>query len=154
MTQAPAMLKSMIDSIDEAVKGASAPQSQVVELAEKINSSRKALLTIQKIHQTMCRREQTATARPEDGTTGSLSPNASSSPTKSPSSAPSASTNPADTGRYYIVLDPVDSCAVIEAKQPSVPLNAIGDKSGFASLAAANKALNTTRAKCRRAVIE
>jgi hypothetical protein len=170
MTQAPAMLKSMIDSIDEAIKGASAPQAQVAELAEKINSSGKALLTIQKIHQTMCRREQTAT---EDGnaapgvseitgprpsgswsTTGSLSPNASSSPTESPSSTPSASTNPANIGRYYIVLDPVDSCAVIETKQPSVPLNAIGDKSGYASLAAANKALNTTRAKCRRAVIE
>ena len=173
MTQAPAMLKSMIDSIDEAIKGASAPQAQVAELAEKINSSRKALLTIQKIHQTICRREQTATARPGDGnavpgvseiagpsasesssTTGSLSPYASSSPTESPSSTPSASTNPADTGRYYIVLDPVDSCAVIETKQPNVPLNAIGDKSGYASLAAANKALNTTRAKCRRAVIE
>jgi hypothetical protein len=168
MTQAPAMLKSMIDSIDETIKGASAPQAQVAELAEKINSSRKALLTIQKIHQTMCRRDQTATARPEDGnalsggpspngsssTTGSLSPNASSSPTESPSSTASASTNPANTGRYYIVLDPVDSCAVIETKQPSLPLNAIGDKRGYASLAAANKALNTTRAKCRRAVIE
>ena len=172
MTQAPAMLKSMIDSIDEAIKGASAPQAQVAELAEKINSSRKALLTIQKIHQTMCGTDQTATARPEDGkvpgvseiagpsssTTGSLSPSessspyASSSPTESPS--PSASTNPANTGRYYIVLDPVDSCAVIETKQPSVPSNNIGDKSGYVSLAAANKALNTTRAKCKRAVIE
>ena len=179
MTQAPAMLKSMIDSIDEVIKGASAPQAQVAELAEKINSSRKALLTIQKIHQTMCGRDQTATARPEDGnavpglseivgpnpsgsssTTGSLgpsessSPNASSGPTDSPSSSPSASTNPANTGRYYIVLDPVDSCAVIETKQPSVPSNNIGDKSGYASLVAANKALNTTRAKCKRAVIE
>jgi hypothetical protein len=171
MTQAPAMLKSMIDSIDEAIKGASAPQAKVGELAEKINSSRKALLTIEKIHQTMCRRDQTATTRPEGGnvepgvsgiagpnasgswsTTGSLAPNASSSPTES--STASASTNPTNTGRYYIVLDPVDSCAVIETKQPSVPLNAIGDKSGYASLAAANKALNTTRAKCRRAVIE
>ena len=82
-------------------------------------------------------------ASESSSTTGSLSPYASSSPTESPSSTPSASTNPADTGRYYIVLDPVDSCAVIETKQPSVPLNAIGDKSGYASLAAANKALNT-----------
>ena len=171
MTQAPAMLKSMIDSIDEAIKGASAPQAQVAELAEKINSSHKALLTIQKIHQTMCGRDQTATARPEDGnavpgvseiagpsgspsTTGSLGPSESSSPTDSPSSSPIASTNPANTGRYYIVLDPVDSCAVIETKQPSVPSNNIGDKSGYASLVAANKALNTTRAKCKRAVIE
>jgi hypothetical protein len=177
MTQAPAMLKSMIDSINEAIKGASAPQAQVAELAEKINSSRKALLTIQKIHQTMCGKDQTATARPGDGnavpgvsevagpspsgsssTTGSLSPSESSSPdassrpTESPN--PSASTNPANTGRYYIVLDPVDSCAVIETKQPSVPLNAIGDKRGYASLAAANKALNSTRAKCKRAVLE
>ena len=57
MTQAPAMLKSMIDSIEGAIKGASAPQAQLVEFAEKINSSHKALLTIQKIHQTMCGRD-------------------------------------------------------------------------------------------------
>jgi hypothetical protein len=51
------------------------------------------------------------------------------------------------------VLDPVDSCAAIDTK-PSVSFNTIGDKSGYTSLAAANKALNATKAKCKRVGIE
>ena len=68
MTQAPAVLKSMIDSIEADIKGVSAPQAQVVEFAERINSSHKALATIEKIHQTMCGGDQTAKMDPEDGT--------------------------------------------------------------------------------------
>ena len=48
MTQAPAMLKSMIDSIEADIKGVSATQAQLVEFSERINSSHKALVTIQK----------------------------------------------------------------------------------------------------------
>jgi hypothetical protein len=51
------------------------------------------------------------------------------------------------------VLDPVDSCAVIDTK-PSVSFNTIGAKRGYTSLAAADKTLNASGAKCRRAVIE
>jgi hypothetical protein len=49
------------------------------------------------------------------------------------------------------VLDPVDSCAAIATK-PSSGFNTVGDKSGYASLAAANKALNDVKAKCKRKV--
>jgi hypothetical protein len=66
MTQAPAMLKSMIDTIEGDIKGVSAAQAQLVEFAERIDSSRKALLTIQKIHQTMCGRNQIAKVDPEE----------------------------------------------------------------------------------------
>ena len=69
--------------------------------------------------------------------------------------ARSASANPRATARYYVVLDPVDSCAVIETKpSPVSGLNTVGDKSGYTSLAAANRALNAAKAKCKRAVIE
>ena len=54
MAQAPAILKSMIDTIEGDMKSVSAIQAQVVELAENIDSSRKAMVTIQKIHRTMC----------------------------------------------------------------------------------------------------
>ncbi len=54
MAQAPGILKSMIDSIEGDMKSVSAVQAQVVELAENIDSSQKAIVTIQKIHRTMC----------------------------------------------------------------------------------------------------
>jgi hypothetical protein len=60
MTQAPAILTSMIDSIGGDIKGVSAAQTQLGEFAERINSSHKAIITIQKIHRTMCSRNQTA----------------------------------------------------------------------------------------------
>jgi hypothetical protein len=134
MTQAPAMLKSMTDSMEGDIKGVSAAQAQLGDFAEKINSSHKALLTIQKIHQTMCGRNQTAKVDTEEPT-GSLSP--------------SASANPPATARYYVVLNPVDKCAMIDTKPSAVSLNTVGDKSGYTSLAAANKALNdAAEAKC------
>src|SRR3954453_9854732 len=64
MTQAPALLKSMIDTIEGDIKGVSAPH--LVHFAESIDSSRKALLTIGKIHQTMCGRNQIAKVTPAD----------------------------------------------------------------------------------------
>ena len=157
MTQAPAMLKSMIDSIEGDIKGVSAPQAQLVEFAERINSSHKALLTIQKIHQTMCGRNQTAKVDAENGSAvpGVVASALSGSSSPSGSLSPSASADPPATARYYIVLDPVDSCAVIETKpSPVSGLNTVGDKSGYTSLAAANRALNAAKAKCKRAVIE
>jgi hypothetical protein len=58
MAQAAGILKSMIDSIDADTKNVSAVQAQVVELAENIDSSRKAMVTIQKLHRTMCVRTE------------------------------------------------------------------------------------------------
>jgi hypothetical protein len=66
MTQAPSILKSMIDSIEDDIKGVSAAQAQVAELADKMNSSHKAILTIQKIHRAMYVRVQPARAAAED----------------------------------------------------------------------------------------
>jgi hypothetical protein len=66
MAQAPGILKSMIDSIEGDVKGVSAVQAKVVELAEKIDVSQKAMATIQKIHRTMCLKDQHAVLPAED----------------------------------------------------------------------------------------
>ena len=149
MTQAPAMLKSMIDSIEGDIKGVSAPQAQVVEFAEKINSSHKALLTIQKIHQTMCGRNQTAKMDTEDGSAVS-SISGSVGPSPSETSSPTASANPPATARYYVVIDPVGECAVMDTKPGSA--NTIGDGSGYSTFAAAKGAANAAKAKCKRVV--
>jgi hypothetical protein len=67
MVQAPGLLESMINSIEGDIKGVSAAQAQLAELADKMNSSQKAILTIQKIHRAMCVRGQSARAAAEDG---------------------------------------------------------------------------------------
>src|SRR5262249_8538593 len=70
MAQAPSLLKSIIDSIEGDIKGVSAAQSQLAELADKMDSSYKAILTIQKIHRAMCVRvQQPARAAAEGGGT-------------------------------------------------------------------------------------
>ncbi len=56
----------MIDSVEGDVKGVSVVQAKVVELAEKIDSSQKAMVTIRKIHRTMCLRDQHAVSQAED----------------------------------------------------------------------------------------
>jgi hypothetical protein len=149
MTQAPAMLKSMIDSIDGDIKGVSAPQAQVAEFAERINSSQKALLTIEKIHQTMCGRDQTAKMDTEDGSSvSSISGRAGPAPIET--SSPSSSANPPPTARYYVVIDPVGECAVIDTQPASA--NTIGDGRGYSTFAAAKGAANAARAKCKRVI--
>jgi hypothetical protein len=65
MAQAPGILKSMIDSIEGDVKGVSVVQTKVVELAEKIDTSQKAMVTLRKIHRTMCLKDQRALSQPE-----------------------------------------------------------------------------------------
>jgi hypothetical protein len=66
MAQAPGILKSMIDSIDGDAKGVSVVQAKVAELAEKIDSSQKAMVTIRKIHRTMCLKDQHALSQVDD----------------------------------------------------------------------------------------
>src|SRR5215471_8511413 len=66
MAQAPSLLKSIIDSIEGDIKGVSAAQSQLAELADKISLSQKAIVTIQKVHRTMCMRNQSAKVDAQD----------------------------------------------------------------------------------------
>jgi hypothetical protein len=58
MVRAPDILKSMIDSMQGDMKDVAAVQKQVLDLAEKIDASQKAMVTIRKIHRTMCMRDQ------------------------------------------------------------------------------------------------
>jgi hypothetical protein len=58
MAQAPGILKSMIDAIEGDVKGVSVEEAKVVELAQRIDTSRKAMVTIRKIHHSICLQEQ------------------------------------------------------------------------------------------------
>jgi hypothetical protein len=153
MTQAPAMLKSMIDSIEGDIKGVSAAQEQLAEFAERIKSSHKALVTIQKIHQTMCGGNQSVKVEPKDGAAvpGVLeSPGPSPSGSSSETSSPSAPGSPRATARYYVVTDPVGTCAVINIKPADA--NTVGDISGYSTFAAANGVANGAKAKCKRVV--
>jgi hypothetical protein len=54
MAQPPEILKSMTDSIDSDINRVSQVQNQIGELAAKIEISKKAMKTIDKIHRTMC----------------------------------------------------------------------------------------------------
>ena len=58
MAQASEMIKSMVESIEGDSKDLSVVQAQVVELAGKIDASQKAMVTIGKIHQAMCFKDQ------------------------------------------------------------------------------------------------
>jgi hypothetical protein len=58
MAQAPEMIKSMIESIEGDSKDLAVVQAQAVEVAGKIDASQKAMVTIGKIHQTMCFKDQ------------------------------------------------------------------------------------------------
>jgi hypothetical protein len=62
MTQGPNLVKSMTDTIDGDVKGASEVQARLAALSEKMVSSHKAMGTLQKIHRAMCM------SRPSTGT--------------------------------------------------------------------------------------
>ena len=58
MVQAPGILKSMIDAVEADVKRVSMEQAKVVELAERIDTSQKAMGTIRKIHRSICIQDQ------------------------------------------------------------------------------------------------
>jgi hypothetical protein len=58
MTQAQSLLKSMIDTIEGDVKVVSAIQGKLSGLAEKMDSSQKAMAPLQKIHRAMCMTHQ------------------------------------------------------------------------------------------------
>jgi hypothetical protein len=54
MAQAPGILKSMMDAIEADVRGVSDQEAKVVELAEKIDTSQRAMVTLRKIHRSIC----------------------------------------------------------------------------------------------------
>jgi hypothetical protein len=58
MVRGTEILKSIIDSMQAEIKDVVAMQNQVVEFAEKVDASRKAMATIQEIHPTVCIRDQ------------------------------------------------------------------------------------------------
>jgi hypothetical protein len=67
MTHAPEILKSMIDAIEGDTKGVSAAQAQLVEFAGRMNTSQKAIITIQKIHRALCVRQSVRVEAREGG---------------------------------------------------------------------------------------
>ena len=58
----------------------------------------------------------------------------------------SASLGPFAANVYYVAVDPVGSCVVVDFKPETGKI--IGDKGGYASLESANGALKTSKAKC------
>jgi hypothetical protein len=58
MAHAPEILKSMTDSIDGDINRLSQVENQIVDLAEKMQASTKAMRIIEKIHRTMCFKEK------------------------------------------------------------------------------------------------
>jgi hypothetical protein len=58
MVRGPDILKSIVDSMQTEMKDVVAVQKQVVEFAEKIDAARKAMITIQEIHPSICMRDQ------------------------------------------------------------------------------------------------
>jgi hypothetical protein len=66
MVRATEILKSMIESLQGDRKDVSAVQTQLLELAEKMDSSQKAMLTIQRVHRAMCTSGKYARAKAEN----------------------------------------------------------------------------------------
>ena len=54
LIQAPEVLKSMIEAVDQEINRVSVVQEQVAGLAVKIEASQKAISVLQKIHKAMC----------------------------------------------------------------------------------------------------
>ena len=63
MAQAPEIIKSMVESLEGDSTDLFAVQAQVTEVALKIDASQKAMVTIGKIHQAMCVKEQRVEAK-------------------------------------------------------------------------------------------
>jgi hypothetical protein len=66
LTQGPSVLKSMTEAIAGDLKGLSAVQAQVVELAERTEWSHRAIGTLQKLHRSMCATKQRAATDAEE----------------------------------------------------------------------------------------
>jgi hypothetical protein len=58
MTQPPELLKSMTGTIESDFNKVSEVQNQIVALAAQMDASKKAMITVDKIHRAMCVREE------------------------------------------------------------------------------------------------
>jgi hypothetical protein len=67
MTQAPDVLKSMVDGIEGDSKELVALQAQVADLATKIEASERAMATIQKVSVAVCPKDRQSVANAEEG---------------------------------------------------------------------------------------
>jgi hypothetical protein len=72
LAQPPEILKSMNDTIDTDLNRASQVEDKIVDLADKILASKKALQTLDKIHRTMCIIQKNTNAQVNDGTSDKL----------------------------------------------------------------------------------
>ena len=54
VSQAQGLLRSMVDTIEGDVRGVSQIQGKLSEFADKMDSSQKAMATLQKVHRAMC----------------------------------------------------------------------------------------------------
>jgi len=66
LPQGPAVLNSMIAAIEGDIKEAVAAQARLVEFADKMSLSQKAILTVQRINRALCVRSQSARTDTED----------------------------------------------------------------------------------------
>ncbi len=67
MVHGPEILRSLVDSMQAEINNIVTMQKLVVEFAEKIDASRKAMATIQEIHPIICMRDQSMRSDPEEG---------------------------------------------------------------------------------------
>jgi hypothetical protein len=60
LVQAPEVLKSMMDSVDQEINRVSVVQEQVSGLATKVEASQKSIAVLQKLHRAMCFKDKPA----------------------------------------------------------------------------------------------
>jgi hypothetical protein len=60
MAQPPELLKSMTDTIENDFNKVSEVQNQIAVLAAQMETSKRAMITLDKIHRAVCVRERTA----------------------------------------------------------------------------------------------
>ena len=70
LVQAPEVLKSVIEAVDQEVSRVSVVQDQVSGLAAKIDASQKSIAVLQKIHRAMCLK-----SKPDENEAGRVSTN-------------------------------------------------------------------------------
>ncbi len=66
MTRGQDILKSLVDSLQADIKDVVAVQKEVSDLANKIDASQKAMITIRNIHPSICKRDQSVSRGADD----------------------------------------------------------------------------------------
>jgi len=71
LLQAPEVIKSLIDAVDQEINRVSVVQDQVSGLATKVDASQKSIAVLQKIHRAMCLKSKPDTVSSEKGAASS-----------------------------------------------------------------------------------